>query len=272
MKRIYYSSRNKKSSVDIYQVYVQLQSLFLYFRNKDFFYEKLRISSGYMPEEVSHKAVFEIKFNPFPINKWDRLDINEDKVFDTMEFLYHHVSKPGEQTWMQSETGIDYQEYIDFDEDLGKQEFRDAVNMIINDYDVGFELVPTGEILAKGNNGLEEILEAEIPEYDNLNIDTKVKNAIKKWKNRNLSASERKQAVLDLADVFEWLKKTDKLSEALDKKDESALFEIANNFSLRHHNPNQKSNYDTNIWHSWIFHFYLATYHAVIRTLKKKGI
>lgn len=272
MKKTYYSSRNNKINVDIKQVYFQLQSLFLYFKDKDFFNEKLNITSNYMPKEASHKAVFEIRFNPFPIDNWDRSDINEYRVFDTMEFLYHHVSKPGEQIWMQSETGFEYYDYSDFDEHLGKQEFREAINMIINDYSDGFELTATGEILAKGNNGLEEILDAEILEYDHMNIDIKVKDAIKKWKNRNLSANERKQAVIDMADVFEWLKKTDKLSEALNKKDESAIFEIANNFSLRHHNPNQKSNYDTNIWHSWMFHFYLATYHAVIRTLKKKEI
>ena len=28
-------------------------------------------------------------------------------------------------------------------------------------------------------------------------------------------------------------------------------------------------NYDNKVWYSWMFHFYLATYHAVIRLLKK---
>ena len=42
---------------------------------------------------------------------------------------------------------------------------------------------------------------------------------------------------------------------------------IANNFSLRHHNSDQIQNYDQDIWYSWIFHFYLAKYHAVIRLI-----
>mgnify|MGYP001394864563 CR=1 FL=1 len=272
MKRLYYSSRNKNKSTDISKVYQQLQSLFEYFKSKDFFVEKLNIKFDNIPDEVNHKAMFEIKFKPFPISKWDRYDISEENIFDTIEFLFDHASKPGEKGWFTSETGFNYLDYLEFDEEAGREEFRTAVNLIINDYGVGYELTSSGEILAKGKEGLEEILDADIPEYDYSNIDLKVKSAIKKWKNRTLSLSERKQAVHDLADIFEWLKKTEKLSEALDSKDERALFEIANNFSLRHHNPNQKQNYDPNIWYSWMFHFYLATYHAVIRTLKKKDL
>ena len=72
-----------------------------------------------------------------------------------------------------------------------------------------------------------------------------------------------------MADVFEWLRKSKKLEKALNKKDEAALFEIANKFAIRHHDPSQKTDYDVTIWHSWMFHFYLATYHAVIRMLLK---
>ena len=120
-----------------------------------------------------------------------------------------------------------------------------------------------------GTDGLQHILDAEIIPYDEENVDSKVRNAIIKWRNRNLSLSEKKEAIRELADVFEWLKKTKKLGTVLDGKDESILFDLANNFGIRHHNPNQKTNYDRAIWYSWIFHFYLATYHAAIRLLIK---
>jgi acyl-CoA synthetase (AMP-forming)/AMP-acid ligase II len=89
-------------------------------------------------------------------------------------------------------------------------------------------------------------------------------------RNRRLSLSEKKEAIRELADVFEWRKKTKGLTAVLDKKDESAIFDIANNFGIRHNNPKQKTNYDSGIWYSWMFHFYLATYHAVVRLLLKK--
>jgi mannitol/fructose-specific phosphotransferase system IIA component (Ntr-type) len=98
-----------------------------------------------------------------------------------------------------------------------------------------------------------------------------VRNAIAKWRNRHLSLSDKKEAIREMADVFEWLKKTQDLGSVLDRKDESAIFEIANSFAIRHHDPKQKTNYDRAIWYSWMFHFYLATYHAAIRLLIKKN-
>ena len=50
----------------------------------------------------------------------------------------------------------------------------------------------------------------------------------------------------------------------------SALFALANNFALRHHDSNQKASYDKEICYSWMFYFYLATYHATIRFLIKE--
>ena len=85
-----------------------------------------------------------------------------------------------------------------------------------------------------------------------------------------MALTEKREAIRELADVFEWLKKTKGLATVLDGKDESAIFDLANNFGIRHHNPNQKANYDRAIWYSWIFHFYLATYHAAVRLLIKK--
>ncbi|MCR8633921.1 hypothetical protein [Paenibacillus radicis (ex Xue et al. 2023)] len=269
-KRMYYSTRNNKKAIDVYQLYKQLQSLFLYYKSKDYFKEKLSITSFDVPEDANHKAMFEIKFMPFPIEKWDRLDVTEENIFDTIEFLFHHVSKPGELAWYSSDTGYNYQDYENYDDFSGKVEFKGAVNLLICDYSDGFEISDSGEILSLGKNGLEEILDAEIIQYDPENVDFKVREAIRKWKNRSQSVEDRRQAIIDLANVFEWLKKTEKLAKALDKKDESLIFELANKFELRHHNPEQIRNYDKNIWHSWMFHFYLATYHAVIRILKKQ--
>lgn len=172
--------------------------------------------------------------------------------------------------WITDETGWNYQDYLSYADEPGQKVFRDKVNAFLLEYKTGFELTNEGIILARGTDGLQRILDAEIIPYDEMNVDSKVRNAITKWRNRHLSLTEKKEAIRELADVFEWLKKTKNLGSILDSKDESALFDLANNFSIRHHNPNQKTNYDRVIWYSWIFHFYLATYHAAIRLLIKK--
>ena len=270
MIRRYYTSRNKPKSLTINELYSKLQYLYLYFRDKDYFKEKAGITSTNTPNEIEYRAALSISFQPFPITNWSQEKITEDHIFDVLEFLYDHVSKPGEWGGLISdETGYNYYGYLSYDEDLGKQEFREQANMFLNDYKTGYELTKDGMILTLGTDGLNNIIDADIIPYDEKNVDNKVKNAILKWRNRHLDIEEKRQAIRDLADVFEWLKKSKKLTRVLNNKDESAIFEIANNFHIRHHDPKQKRGYDETIWYAWIFHFYLATYHAVIRLLQK---
>jgi len=268
MTRRYYSSRKQPGHITLEELYVKLRSLYLLFRDKNYFKGKAGITSTDFPDAVMHEAAIALTFQPFPF-KWRVEDLTEDHVFDTLEFLYDHVSRPGEWVSMTSETGFNYYDYEDYDDNAGRAEFRQTANSFLADYKAGYELSEDGTVLALGTDGLRQILDADIPSYDEINVDSKVRNAIAKWRNRHLSFEEKKEAIRELADVFEWLKKTKGLSAVLDGKDESAIFDLANNFAIRHHNPKQKTNYDPAIWYSWMFHFYLATYHAAIRLLIK---
>jgi hypothetical protein len=270
MTRRYYSSRIKPKSLTLEELYWKFKNLYFLLRDKDFFKQKAGITNTDLPNSIQHEAAIALNFQPFPITEWSQQNITEDHIFDALEFLYDRVSQPGEWVNKTSSTGWNYSDYDDYDSEAGQEIFRENVNAFLADYKTGFELTKDGIILARGTNGLQQILDAEIVVYDEKNVDSKVRNAITKWRNRHLSLSEKKEAIRELADVFEWLKKTKNLDAVLDKKDESAIFEIANNFAIRHHDPKQKANYDTAIWYSWIFHFYLATYHAAIRLLIKK--
>jgi hypothetical protein len=270
MTRRYYSSRNKPRSLTLEELFWKLQNLYFMFRDKDYFKEKAGITQAGYPDAVKHEAAVALNFQPFPIAKWPQEDITDDHIFDMLEFLYDRVSKPGEMVNKTSETGWNFSDYDSYDSEMGQKEFRDNANAFLSEYKTGFELTKEGTVLAMGVDGLQHIVDAEIIPYDERNVDSKVRNAIAKWRNRNLSLSEKKEAIRELADVFEWLKKTKSLGAVLDGKDESAIFDLANNFGIRHHDPKQKTNYDHAIWYSWIFHFYLATYHAVIRLLIKK--
>jgi hypothetical protein len=53
----------------------------------------------------------------------------------------------------------------------------------------------------------------------------------------------------------------------LTSKDEADLFNIANNFGIRHHHSKQKTNYNQDVWLRWMFYFYLSTVHAAERLL-----
>lgn len=270
MTRKYYSSRKTKKELSIDDLYKKTSILFDLYRRKDYFKEKAEITSTLIPDEIKHEAFLALSFQPFPISKWSQEEITKNNIFDTLEFLYDHLSKPGELIDMVNNTGWQYADYGEFDEIEAKKEFRNKLNAFLSDFPPGFFISEEGEILALGENGLSQILDTEIPKYDEGNIDKKIENAIKKWRNRDISFDEKKEAIREIADVFEWLKKTGKLNLVLDKKDESDLFKIANNFAIRHHNPSQKFNYDQKIWYAWMFHIYLATYHAVSRVLLRE--
>ena len=270
MTRQYYSSRNSPRSLTLGELHWKFQNLYLLFRDRDYFKERAGITQTELPDAIKHEAAIALTFQLFPIAEWLEQDITENHIFDALEFLYDHVAKPGEWVEMTTDDGWNYHDHDGYDDEAGRAEFRQTANVFLADYRSGYELTEDGIVLALGADGLQHILNAEIVPYDEVNVDSKVRNAIRKWRNRHLSHSGKKEAIRELADVFEWLKKTKGLATVLDRKDESAIFELANNFSIRHHNPEQKAHYDQAIWLSWIFHFYLATYHAAVRLLIKE--
>jgi hypothetical protein len=266
--RRYYAARNQPGQLTLEGAYRKLEYLYLFFRDRDYFREA-GITRTEIPDEIKHKAALCLSFQMFPVTKWASQHVTEDHVFEALEFLHDHVSRPGMWTQMTSDTGYNYSDYDGYDEGAGQVEFRKEANAFLADYKSGFEITAEGKVLALGSDGLQHILDAKLVAYDEVNVDSKVRSAIIKWRNRHLSLDEKRAAIRDLADVFEWLKKTKNLEKILDRKDESAIFDIANNFAVRHHNPQQKTNYDQAIWYAWMFHFYLATYHAAIRLLIK---
>lgn len=265
MVRRYYSSRKNPGNLDLDGLLLKFHNLYFFFREKDYFKEKAGITKHDLPEAIQQEAVMDLGFNAFPITKWAAEDMTEDHIFDVLEFLFDRISKPGPWT----EIGFNYYDYDGYDEAAGRAEFRERVNSFLMDYPPGYELNEDGYVVELGTHGLQHILKAEIVPYDEANVDSKVRGAIEKWRSRHASKEDKREAIRALADVFEWLKKTKHLDKVLDRKDESVLFDLANNFAIRHHNPDQKGNYDKDIWFSWIFHFYLATYHAAIRLLIK---
>ena len=112
--------------------------------------------------------------------------------------------------------------------------------------------------------GFEKIFEADIPSEDE-KIKSRMEAAILQFRRRASSLDDRRQSVRDLADVLEYLRP--KLKSLITKQDEADLFQIANNFGIRHHNAVQKTNYDAALWLSWIFYFYLATIHMALRKI-----
>lgn len=227
------------------------------------------VDAGYVPGCVGYdvKAYFFRKLrkpNLWPIET-NLAEYTDDDLFDVIELLHDQVSKPltgCHHTY--SDCGWHYDT---FDKAAGQGEFRAEMNEILRDYPPGYELSPEGEILEIGDVGMQTLFEAELPELDPENVKDRVEAAIRKFRRRGSSLDDRRDAVKSLADVLEFLRP--RLQEVITKKDDGALFQIANQFGIRHHNVKQKTDYDQAVWLSWMFYFYLATIHAVTRLIKK---
>lgn len=272
MTKPFYTTRHRKRKLTLDELCGRFDSLVRLCLEKDYFQEKFGIDPTQVVRRVTKVAVdtsiIEIGFNPFA-HTWNSQSA-EGEIFDAIEFLYQNVSKPGDNERRVSESGFDYWTISGFDSEAAQREFRRSANAILVAYGSGFELKQSGEIEQLGSHGLELLLTAELIPFDEHNVDSKVRLALVKYRSRLAKNSDKQEAVRLMADVFEFLKKSQQLKAALNNSDESDLFNIANNFAVRHHNPQQKNGYDPAIWYAWMFHFYLATYHACVRLIIKK--
>jgi hypothetical protein len=271
----YYSIRtgkNPHAKVDLPVLLRWFQDVYKLFLRDDYFQEAFGyecVDAGKIPGKLGEDIeaqMFRIlrKLNLWPIQ--DKCsEYSEDDLFDVMEFLHDYISKPLEgiyHSW--NECGWHYQT---FDQETGRLEFQTEINKILCDYNDGYELSKDGEILALAGGGLDYLFQAGVPEHDPENIELRVNAATLKFRRHRSSIEDRRDAVRDLADVLEFLRP--KLKKVITSKDESDLFNIANNFGIRHHNESQKTDYDKSIWYSWMFYYYLATIHASLRLIEK---
>jgi hypothetical protein len=139
------------------------------------------------------------------------------------------------------------------------------LNPHLKDYGDGYSLDGNGFIIKNPGFGLEPIFDAKV-----MSNDVKIKNfleyAVEKFRNRNSSFEDRREAVRKLADVLEYLRP--QIKKEMLRKDEDDLFMIANKFNIRHHNDTQKADYDI-VWLNWIFYLYLSTIHTITRIINR---
>jgi hypothetical protein len=274
----YYSVRTGKNPLsakfDLPTLKEMFRTVFAHFEDKGYFQEAFGfdcVDAGYIPGTLGHDLpgilLLELrKKNLTPI----RSKINgysEEDLFDMIEFLYENCSKPKKGTYHDfSSCGWHYET---FEKEPGQHEYREKMNRILALYEAGYELSADGEILALADTGLAGLFEAPLPKVDPQNVAARVEAARTKFRRYRSSMDERRDAIRDLADVLEYLRP--KIKKVLTEKDEADLFNIANNFGIRHHNAAQKTKYDKPIWYSWLFYYYLATIHAAVRLIEKGG-
>ena len=194
----------------------------------------------------------------------------EDKLFDLIEYFHAHVSQgveEGKDSNFHSYNGCGWH-YGAFDPAPAQALFRKRMNRTLMNYRGGFRINGNGQIERTADEGLDQLIDAVLPTKDP-DIAQRVAGAIALYRNRGRTEEDLRLAVRELFDVLEKLR-SEVRAEML-RGDESDLFNIANNFTIRHLNEKQKSNYDSAIWHSWMFYVNLSTLHVITRLIARKG-
>jgi hypothetical protein len=116
-----------------------------------------------------------------------------------------------------------------------------------------------GRIVLVSDPGTEDIIAAALAQTGQAHQDD-VEHAIALFRSRGRDFPTMRSAIVCLAGVLE--AERGLLKVELLNKDSGALFDIANNFDLRHRKVGQKTDYDP-AFLEWLFDWYLSTINLV---------
>jgi len=194
---------------------------------------------------------------------------DEDRLFDLIEYFHRHVSQgieEDENSHLHRGCGWHYGA---FDPGPAQALFRSRMNRTLTNYvGGGFRISENGQIEHTADDGLDQLIDEPLPTKDP-DIAQRVAGAKALFRNRGRTEDDLRLAVRELFDVLEKLRP--EVKEEMLSKDEGDLFNIANNFTIRHLREGQKGNYDSAIWHSWMFYVNLSTIHVITRLMNRKA-
>lgn len=192
--------------------------------------------------------------------------LDETALFTIVELLHDCISKPINGHY--HSYGGCGMHWSEFDGAMGQAHWRETLNGVLQFYGEGFELSPEGEVQRRGAEGVRELLAQSAPKKAPRADRDKVTEAVRAFRHFSATREQRINAVRNLADVLEFYRPQIKTSEL--GSDEAALFNIANNFGIRHHNKIQKPEYSDSFV-DWLFHMYLASVHLMLRLVHGTG-
>lgn len=186
--------------------------------------------------------------------------VSQDVLYSTIEYFHDHARRPRTR-WFHSYSGCGYH-YGDHNKQSGAAVYRWHVNALLERYGVELKLASSGEeagLLVMRSGVQLDLLADEMAQVDagNDRSATVVAEAVRMYRARSASSFQRRAAVTQLAGHLE-LNRSKFKEVQLSKQDERDLFNIYNNFSLRHNNAAQKSDYSDD-YLDWIFWVTLAS-------------
>jgi hypothetical protein len=192
------------------------------------------------------------------IDQWTEADL-----FEAIEVLHDHASvgAGGYPHGYDNQCGP---HFSTFNQNAGQRAVRDDFNALLALYGSGYELTAEGQVADLLRPEVMDLIRTQTPSQTPVPVTTHLSSAIRLYRQRNAPLDDQRTAVRELADALEYLRP--QLVGKLPSKDDDMLFTIANNFALRHSNPQQIRGYDPS-WCRWMFEVFLSTLHQCFTLL-----
>lgn len=186
-----------------------------------------------------------------------RLSQDTELFLDLIEVLYDLVSAP--QTRYHHSYGGCGWHHGNFSTRVGRAVYVCEVNRLLTRSILTYRLSDAGEDRGRVVTASDEPrseLAATLADPDHDSTDGTVPHAIALFRARGAARPDKRSACVALAGILE--ERRSLLKEHLLRPDEGALFQIANQFAIRHQNARQLADYDE-AFLDWIFWTYLST-------------
>jgi hypothetical protein len=207
--------------------------------------------SGEDPEAYVFRVTLSDRLWPVPehVASW-----TESELFDALEFIWEHVSA-GEDGNHHDWINCGWH-YRTFDSQRGQERVRADLNPVLALYDSGYELTIDGEISKRLAPHIQAIAAMPLPQETPERVAVAVHRAIRLYRQRDGGEDEWREAARELAGAFQYLRP--QIQTVLTHKDDDTIFQLANQFNIRHSDPGQIARYDPR-WLRWIVEIYLST-------------
>lgn len=200
---------------------------------------------------------------PLRTEDWDT-----DTFYSLVEVFHDLVARP-RRRWDHEHDGCG-PHFEDFDTDAGRRVYRTLVNRLLAENAVELRLADTGEdagrLVHVADEARGDLIERAL-NTPNPEVAARVEHAIALFRGRNGTSHDKRSAAITLAGILE--ERRALIRTEIGKKDEGALFCIANEFAIRHQRRRQQGDYDP-AFLDWIFWWYLATIELTDRILARQ--
>jgi len=191
----------------------------------------------------------------------------EDTFFGLVEVFHDLAVRPRERN-LHSYDGCGWH-YSGFGTDTGRALYRWRINRLLTSAGVGLRLADNGEdtgrLIRTVDDGRTDLIHRVLQPQER-GVAPRIAHAIAQFRGRGATEHDKRSAVLTLAGILE--ERRDLIKSDVGRKDEGALFTLANEFAVRHQRRGQQGDYDP-VFLDWMFWWYLATVELTDRILAR---